>query len=94
MGRDGGSPYPPGGPGERGERRGEGGVTFAGGGAAVVLEVGAVLALVVLRTGAVVVVGQVEAGRAVLTRVGQAVVYVQLGGGEGEGVSPGDRRDR
>lgn len=56
-----------------------GGRTFTCGGATVVFEVGAVLALVVLRAGAVVVGGQVEAGRAVLTRVGRAVINIQLG---------------
>lgn len=44
--------------------------TFTRGGATVVFEVGAVLALVVLRARAVVVCGQIEAGRSVLTRVG------------------------
>lgn len=46
------------------------GLTFAGGGATVVFEVGAVFALVVFGAVAVVVGGQVEAGRSVLTRVG------------------------
>lgn len=53
--------------------------TFARGGATVVFEVRAVLALVVLRAGTVVVCGQVEAGRSVLTRVGRAVIDIQLG---------------
>lgn len=61
-----------------------GGCTFARGGATVVFEVGAVFALVVLGAVAVVVGGQVEAGRPVLTRVGRAVIDIQLGGG-GEG---------
>lgn len=51
---------------------------FTCGGATVVFEVRAVLALVVLRAGAVVVCGQVEAGRSVLTRVGRAVIDIQL----------------
>ncbi len=53
--------------------------TFTCGGTTVVFEVGAVFALVVLRAGAVVVCGQVEAGRSVLTRVGGAVIDIQLG---------------
>lgn len=52
--------------------------TFARGGATVVLEVRAVFALVVLWAGAVVVCGQVEADCPVLTRVGQAVINIQL----------------
>lgn len=44
--------------------------TFARGGATVVFEVGAVFALVVFWASAVVVCGQVEAVRSVLTRVG------------------------
>lgn len=54
------------------------GRTFTCGGATVVFEVGAVFALVVLRAGAVVVCGQVEAARPVLTRVGRAVIDIQL----------------
>lgn len=52
--------------------------TFTRGGSAVVFEVGAVLALVVLWAGTEVVCGQVEAGRPVLTRVGGAVIDIQL----------------
>lgn len=52
--------------------------TFTRGGATVVFEVRAVLALVVLRAGAVVVCGQVEAGGSVLTWVGRAVIDIQL----------------
>jgi len=52
--------------------------TFTRGGATVVFEVGAVLALVVLGAGAVVVCGQVEAGRSILTRVGRAIIDIQL----------------
>lgn len=44
----------------------------------MVLEVRAVFALVVLWAGAVVVCGQVEADCPVLTRVGQAVINIQL----------------
>lgn len=44
----------------------------------MVFEVGAVFALVVLWAGTVVVCGQVEAGRSVLTRVGRAVIDIQL----------------
>lgn len=44
----------------------------------MVFEVGAVFTLVVLRAGAVVVRGPVEAGRSVLTRVGRAVIDIQL----------------
>lgn len=70
--------------------RGGHGRTFARGGATVVCEVGAVFPLVVLGAVAVVVGGQVEAGRAILTRVEQAVIDIQLGevgrqGGEKEG---------
>lgn len=54
--------------------------TFARGGATVVFKVGAVLALVVLGAVTVVVSGQVEARRSVLTRVGRAVIDIQLGG--------------
>lgn len=53
--------------------------TFTRGGATVIFEVRAVLALVVLRAGTVVVGGQVEAVRSVLTRVGRAVIDIQLG---------------
>lgn len=53
--------------------------TFTRGGATVVFEVRAVFALVVLRASAVVVCGQVEAGRPVLTRVGRTVIDIQLG---------------
>lgn len=52
--------------------------TFARGGATVVLKVRTVFALVVLWAGAVVVCGQVEADCSVLTRVGQAVINIQL----------------
>lgn len=45
----------------------------------MVLEVRAVFALVVVRASAVVVRGQVEAGRSVLTGVGGAIIDVQLG---------------
>lgn len=51
---------------------------FTRGGATVVFEVRAVFALVVLGAGAVVVCGQVEAGRSVLTRVRGAVIDIQL----------------
>lgn len=44
----------------------------------MIFEVGAVFALVVLWAGAVVVCGQVEAVRSVLTRVGRAVIDIQL----------------
>jgi len=53
--------------------------TFARGNATVVFEVGAVFAFVVLRASAEVVCGQVEAGRSILTRVGRAVIDIQLG---------------
>lgn len=53
--------------------------TFTSRGATVVFEVRAVFALVVFRASAVVVCGQVEAGRSVLTRVGRAVIDIQLG---------------
>lgn len=53
--------------------------TFTCGGATVVFKVRAVFALVVLWAGAVVVGGQVEAVSAVLTRVGGAVIDIQLG---------------
>lgn len=63
---------------------GEGaGLTFAGGGATVIFEMRAVLALVVFGAVAVVVGGQVEAGCSVLTRVGRTVIDIQLGGGGG-----------
>lgn len=52
--------------------------TFARGGATVVFEVRAVFPLVVLWASAVVVGGQVEAGRSVLTWVGGAVIDIQL----------------
>lgn len=52
--------------------------TFARGGATVVLKVRTVFALVVLWAGAVVVCGQVEADCSILTRVGQAVINIQL----------------
>lgn len=61
------------------------GRTFACGGATVVFEVGAVFALVVFGAVTVVVGGQVEAVRAVLTRVGRAVIDIQLGGRSGGG---------
>lgn len=51
---------------------------FTRGGATVVFEVRAVFALVVLRASAVVVCGQVETGRSILTRVGRAVIDIQL----------------
>lgn len=54
--------------------------TFTRGGAAVVFEVGAVFALVVLRARAVVVSGPVIAGCSILARVGRAVIYIQLRG--------------
>lgn len=54
------------------------GRTFTCGGATVVFEVRAVFTLVVLRAGAVVVCGQVEAACPVLTRVGRAVIDIQL----------------
>lgn len=54
------------------------GRTFARGGATVVFEVGAVFTLVVFWASAVVVRGQVEAGRSILTRVGGAVIDIQL----------------
>lgn len=57
---------------------GGGGHTFACGGATVVFEVRAVFPLVVVRASAVVVRGQVEAGRSVLTGVGGAIIDVQL----------------
>lgn len=53
--------------------------TFTRGGATVVFEVRAVFAFVVLGASAVVVCGQVEAGRSVLTRVRGAVIDIQLG---------------
>lgn len=53
--------------------------TFTCGGATVVFEVGAVFALVVLWASAVVVGCQVEARRSILTRVGRAVINIQLG---------------
>lgn len=53
--------------------------TFTRGGATVVFEVRAIFALVVLWARAEVVCGQVEAGRSILTRVGQAVIDIQLG---------------
>lgn len=55
------------------------GRTFTRGGATVVFEVRAVFTLVVLWASAVVVCGQVVAGRSVLTRVGRAVIDIQLG---------------
>lgn len=64
------------------------GRTFARGGATVVFEVGAVFAFVVFGAVAVVIGGQVEAVRSVLTRVGRAVIDIQLGGG-GEGAGGG-----
>lgn len=60
------------------------GRTFARGGSTVVFEVGAVFALVVFWAIAVVVCGQVEAGRSVLTRVGGAVIDIQLRAKRGE----------
>lgn len=59
--------------------RADGTLTFTRGGPAVIFEVRAVLALVVLGAGAVVVRGQVEARCSVLTRVGRAVIDIQLG---------------
>lgn len=53
-------------------------LTFARRRSTVVLQVGAVLAFVVFGTFAQVVRGQVETLRAVLTRVGLAVIDVQL----------------
>ena len=53
---------------------------MTGGGAAVVPQVGAVLALVVLGAVAVVARGQVKAAGSVLTRVWGAVINVQLRG--------------
>lgn len=53
--------------------------TFTCGGATVVFKVRAVFALVVLWASAVVVSGPVEAGGAILTRVGGAVIDIQLG---------------
>lgn len=52
--------------------------TFTRGGATVVFEVRAVFALVVLRASTVVVCGQVEAGRSILTWVRRAVIDIQL----------------
>lgn len=53
--------------------------TFTCGGATVVFKVRAVFALVVFWASAVVVGGQVEAGCTILTRVGRAVIDIQLG---------------
>lgn len=53
--------------------------TFTRGDATVVFEMRAVFAFVVLWASAEVVRGQVEAGRTVLTRVGGAVIDIQLG---------------
>lgn len=53
--------------------------TFTCGGATVVFEVRAVLALIVFGAVAVVVCGQVEAGGSVLTRIWGAVIDIQLG---------------
>lgn len=44
----------------------------------MVLEVGAVLALIVFGTGAVVVCGPVEAASPILTGVGRAIIDIQL----------------
>lgn len=55
----------------------------------MVCEVGAVFPLVVLGAVAVVVGGQVEAGRAVLTGVGRAVIDIQLGEVERQGGEKG-----
>lgn len=52
--------------------------TFTRGGATVVFEVRAVFAFVVFGASAVVVCGQVEAGRSIVTRVGRAVIDIQL----------------
>ena len=52
--------------------------TFAGGGAAVVFKVGAVLAFIVLRTLAEIVTGTVVALGAVLAGIGLTIVDVQL----------------
>ena len=51
----------------------------------MVLQVGAVLALVVVIALAEVVGGQVETRRSVLTRIGLAVIDVQLDMRQGEG---------
>lgn len=59
----------------------EGG-TFTGGGAAVVLKVGAVLAFIILRALAEIVTGTVEALSTVLARIGLAIIDVQLRGPE------------
>lgn len=67
---------------------GLGGSTFTGGRAAVVFQVGAVLAFVVLGALAEVVAGTVVALGTVLAGIGLAIIYVQLGGpgaGKGEG---------
>lgn len=67
------------------------GRTFARGGATVVFEVGAVFTLVVFWASAVVVCGQVEAGRSVLTRVGGAVIDIQLMAKRGKGKKKKER---
>lgn len=54
------------------------GGTFAGGGAAVVFKVGAVLAFIVLRTLAEIVAGAVVALGAVLAGIGLTIIDVQL----------------
>lgn len=65
--------------GEKLKVTGGGRRTFTCGCATVVFEVRAVFALVVFGASAVVVCGQVEAGCAVLTRVGRAIIDIQLG---------------
>ena len=52
--------------------------TFAGGGAAVVFKVGAVLAFIVLRTLAEIVAGSVVALGTVLAGIGLTIIDVQL----------------
>ena len=52
--------------------------TFAGGGAAVVFQVGAVLAFIVLRTLAEIVAGTVVALGAVLAGIGLTIIDIQL----------------
>lgn len=69
---------------DTGQEPGEGG-TFTGGRAAVVFQVGAVLAFVVLSTLAEIVAGTVVALGTVLAGVGLAIIYVQLqGAGAGQ----------
>lgn len=66
-----------------GEGRKEGG-TFTGRRAAVVFQVGAVLALIVLRALAEIVTGAIVALSPVLAGVGLTVIYVQLRVSEAE----------